>query len=93
MPEKMNDRDEAQARYVAQVRKVLSNPGWAEAIAPWLTSRCSECGQEPALDPDHVVIPPYVVVGCEGYHMVNPVALGLQDARTSSWIDWREPAE
>ncbi|RCG21117.1 hypothetical protein DQ384_36490 [Sphaerisporangium album] len=35
----------------------------------------------------HVMVDGWVVIGCEGYRIVSPVALGLGPA--SEWEDWR----
>jgi hypothetical protein len=81
-------------RYLRAVR--LADP---ETIAPWRTSTCPECGQAPGTDdvdfgPDgtagHVTIGGAVVLGCLGYYVVNPAAVGLEPG---SWQDWRDQRE
>lgn len=56
-------------------------------IAPWLTDRCPECGDRPADPAHHVLYQSLVLVGCEGYHVINPNALGLD---APNWCDWTE---
>lgn len=67
---------------------------WPEA-APWRTPRCPECGQEPHGDGlaasgpaglAHVVLGGSVVLGCRGFMVISPAALGLA---AGSWQDWR----
>jgi hypothetical protein len=81
-------------QYLRAVR--LANP---KTIAPWRTGTCPECGQAPSTDgvdlgPDgtvrHVTIGGAVVLGCLGYHVVNPAAVGLE---AGSWQDWRDQGE
>jgi hypothetical protein len=69
--------------YVARVEAA----SW-RAVAPWMSTRCDECGLVPGDDGHHVVHPDgYVIVGCEGYWQVNPNAVGLDHPR---WQDWTE---
>lgn len=56
-----------------------------DAIASWLTTVCPEC-QQPAGDTDHVIVHGFVVIGCEGLHIINPNAIGLDNP---TWQDWR----
>jgi hypothetical protein len=77
------------ARYVAAVRAALKSG----QRPPVLRGDCPECGHLVAddRDRDHVVIDvpgvgPVVVVGCEGYFVIDPNAVGI-DAP-----DW-QPAE
>ena len=78
--------------YLARICAVLSDPGQAEKIAPWLTTTCVECEGVPAPDdPHHVIVETligrYVVIGCELYWVINPEALGLKCGR---WCDWHD---
>jgi len=79
--------ERAHSDYVTRVRAALFGPDAAlEAIAPWLTRTCTECGMVPAEgDTEHVVINGAVVFGCEGYALVRPAAVGLPDQK---WDDW-----
>lgn len=59
-----------------------------ESISRWLRPFCVECGAVPhaaGTEQDHVLYRGYVLVGCEGYHQINPNALGLAAPR---WEDW-----
>ena len=73
-----------------------------ESIAPWRTAVCPKCGQTPAgadaiggggqvVPADdgetHVVIAGAVVLGCAGYRVVDPAAVGLDRGH---WEDWRQ---
>lgn len=64
-----------------------------ETWAAWRTATCPECGSDPqgdglvpVDDTCHVLLGGAVVLGCEGYRVVSPAALG-QDA--PDWEDWR----
>jgi len=73
-----------------------------ESIAPWRTGVCPKCGQAPpgadAIGAGgqvvatgdgqaHVVIGGAVVLGCEGFRVVDPAAVGLD---RNMWADWRK---
>ena len=67
------------------------------AAEPWRTGTCPECGEQPVgdglvVDNDgvcaHVVLGGAVVLGCHGYWVVNPAALGMIDL-VPRWSDWR----
>jgi hypothetical protein len=73
-----------------------------ESIAPWRTSVCPNCGKIPAGadaiggggqavpagdGETHVVIAGAVVLGCSGYRVVDPAAVGLDRGQ---WEDWRK---
>jgi hypothetical protein len=64
-------------------------------FAPWRTEACPECGDRPAggglvltLEGSHahVLMRGSVVLGCEGYQVISPAALGLP---AGQWEDWR----
>jgi hypothetical protein len=83
--------DERTRRYLRAVR--LAAPA---TIAPWRTNYCPECGDEVAGgglilsgaedERPHVLIRGIVVLGCEGYPIISPAALGLDPGQ---WEDWR----
>jgi hypothetical protein len=82
--------------YLRRVR--LADPA---TLAPWRGGTCPECGEEPAGEgfvrapggEAHVILHGSVVLGCEGYWLVSPAAVGLPEG---GWTDWRadlpEPA-
>lgn len=58
-----------------------------------ITSVCPECREYvDSSDPAHVTAPAGIVdgiavlIGCEGYHVINPARVGLDD---TGWEDWR----
>jgi hypothetical protein len=64
-------------------------------LAPWRTPTCPECGATPggdglvvadSGDHAHVVLRGAVILGCEGYFVVDPAAVGLDRGQ---WEDWR----
>ena len=65
-------------------------------VEKWLTTVCPECGLKDPLparnDPEeyHTTVNGYVVVGCEGYHVIHPAAVDLD---SGAWTDWTEYAE
>jgi hypothetical protein len=92
--------DERTREYLRRVRAA----GLA-TLTPWRTRRCPECGDLVTGDGlvtggaegefAHVVIGGAVVLGCEGFFVVDPAALGMdpgqwQDWRGSPWPGWRE---
>lgn len=76
-------------------------PDWAmKPVRPYLTDRCPECGEKivgvmddgthtwvsSGLDPSTGEGPStYVVMGCEGYLVINPTVVGLP---RDNWQDW-----
>lgn len=64
--------------YVLAVRDSLN---FGRLAARDLRTTCPECGVEPSEVPevasDHRLAGPYVVVGCEGYYVVNPNLVGI----------------
>jgi len=77
--------------YLRAVRRALP-----QAIAPWKTGTCPECGRAARADgvdftadeaAAHVTIRGAVVLGCGGYFVVDHTAVGLEPG---SWQDWRE---
>lgn len=62
--------------YLAAVVRALMRRD--QALEPYLSPICSECGQMPEPeDGDHVVLGAAVVIGCEGYWVVNPNVVGI----------------
>lgn len=61
-------------------------------VVAWLTEECTECGtslrtaSEARFRRDHVLLGRFVIVGCEGYWLVNPNAVGIP---SEAWNDWR----
>ncbi|MFK0015704.1 hypothetical protein [Streptomyces sp. NPDC091027] len=72
--------------YLAAVR---SAP--VDVIAPYMRVDCPECDFDVSWNDneDHVVVGSAVVIGCEGYYVVDPNVVGVP---TPDWCDWREPA-
>lgn len=66
----------------------------AQTIARWRTGTCPECEEYKRTEgehPDgHVIVNGAVVVGCQGYQVVSPAALGLDPGE---WADWTDDAE
>jgi hypothetical protein len=82
--------DERTRHYLRACR--LASPA---ALAPYRTEACPECGFGPTGgglvitengQAAHVMVRGYVVLGCEGYFVVDPAALGLD---RGEWDDWR----
>lgn len=68
-----------------------------ETLARWTTGVCPECGTRPGPtepDPDrfaeHAMIRETVVIGCEGYWVINPNAVGID---SPNWHDWNLPTD
>jgi hypothetical protein len=87
----------AQARtevYVTAVREAIETPA-TDLSAYGLRQVCTECGEhvEAMTESEraaHVIVEPFerwIVVGCEGYWLVDPAAVGLDRGH---WQDWRE---
>jgi hypothetical protein len=71
--------------YIDAVHRAIR--GSTTGIRKYLTATCTECGARPSAHDDaHVVIDGFVVIGCEGYWLVDPNALGI--ARPN-WTDAR----
>lgn len=80
--------------YVDAVLAAFGSLRTLARVRPWLTTYCTECdtntrdmGEEDRNA--HVLVDAgegglFVAVGCEGYWLVNPVALEID----SSWDDW-----
>jgi hypothetical protein len=60
-------------------------------VEPYMRADCPECDYD--LDPndpeDHVVIGSMVVIGCQGYWIVNPNVVGIEKP---NWCDWTDPS-
>lgn len=89
------------AHYILAVAGALED---GERIDPEaMTDRCPECGEvQTLLDcRDHVVMrrsnvegqyEVFVVIGCEGYWVLDPKPLGVP-GDNSTWQDWRIPPD
>ena len=90
-------------KYIQAVVDILADPELAEEkltqLTPYLTSTCCECDEEiiagestVVITADgqfaHLVIEGYVIIGCEGYWLIDPNLLGLDDP---NWDDWTKP--
>ena len=82
--------DDQTVGYLRRVRRAS-----LVATAPWATRCCPECGHDVAgegfLPADdgaaaHVVIRGRLALGCEGYFIIDPQAVGLP---RDQWEDWR----
>jgi hypothetical protein len=76
-----------------------------DATEPWRTTVCPECGEDLPADPAvavpdglvltrdgetaHVMMHGGVVLGCEGFWIVSPAAIGIP---LGQWEDWRNDA-
>ena len=83
-------RDERTRDYLRRTRQ--ADPS---VLAPWRTPSCPECGGTPGPDGlaaadggdhTHVMLRGAVILGCEGYFVVDPAAVGLDRGQ---WKDWR----
>jgi hypothetical protein len=83
--------DEITRDYLRRAR--LADPA---VIAPYRAALCPECDELPAgadgLVPcdggthAHVVIDHAVILGCEGFFVIDPAVIGMD---RGSWEDWR----
>lgn len=81
------DDIEQTAAYVTAVAQAMRSNA---PLGRWLTMHCTECGTAPGQDDDeHVIIDGYVIIGCEGYWIVNPATVGFD---LEGWDDWTEEA-
>lgn len=75
--------NEQEREYLAAVKRA-SLP----EIAEYLRTRCPECDRKLSDLPigddsredykdEHTMIGPFILIGCEGYLIINPLALGL----------------
>lgn len=61
-----------------------------KAVALWLTAICTECGHEPiaeGTESQHGMLDEFVLIGCEGYWLINPNAVGIYNPHWSDWAD------
>jgi hypothetical protein len=64
------------AAYLAAVITALMRRD--PALDPYVSPICPECGQIPEPDDDgHSVLGAVVVIGCEGYWVINPNVVGI----------------
>jgi hypothetical protein len=86
---------EADANYL--LRYLMASSKSDNPTIPWQTTICPECGDIPTPDRlgglsgtspyTHILDDDgYVLIGCEGYFVINPAVLGI----TSNWSDWTE---
>lgn len=75
-------------KYVAAARRAIDNR--EPAIEKWLTTKCTECGAEPDEgDAEHIFTAEgYILIGCEGYWIINPNALGIDRPNWDDWTDY-----
>jgi len=74
--QRVEDAASDQTGYLAAVVTALMRRD--PAVWPYLSPICPECGQVPeAADGIHVVLGAAVVIGCEGYWVINPNAVGI----------------
>jgi hypothetical protein len=67
--------------YLAAVIRALMRR--EPTLESYLSPICPECGQIPEQgDGDHVVLGAALVIGCEGYWLINPNAVGIH---RSNW--------
>lgn len=90
------NRNEMDLEYAARALNTLvSDPA---DLAAWCTDRCPECEVRmefggPVTPPllwafkDHLMIGTLVVVGCQGYWVISPDAVGMPGDQ-SDWDDW-----
>lgn len=89
--------DLSQANYLkAAIEAVTSDP---DRVSRWMSDICSECC-EPVeqfgyAEDSHVFLEreestPVVLIGCEGYLMINPNVLGIIKP---NWQDWMTELE
>lgn len=98
-----NHRSKGDVAYaIAVLIAIMKDPA---AVAPWCTTRCPECGEDFKLDCElndlgwpsllhglleHLMVGNLVVVGCQGFWVINPNAVGIPDR---TWQDWVLPPE
>jgi hypothetical protein len=81
-----NAHDDSIARIRAYHEAFLnSDVRRIEAISPWATPYCPECGELNPTDDNHLTFEGIVLIGCEGYFVINPNVLGITNTR---WCDW-----
>jgi len=96
-----DDREAVEARtetYVAAVKAAVVDPTF-DVTTLGLRQTCTECNvhvdrmteaeraAHEIIDMEVEWFSPWVIVGCEGYWMVNPTAVGME---LGNWQDWRE---
>lgn len=86
-----NPRRCAEDAYALAVHEALNDPARAEAMRPWITDTCPECGEIAGEDDGmHVRSDGVLAIGCEGYYVINPNVIGID---SPNWQDWRTPVE
>jgi hypothetical protein len=74
--QRVQDAARGRTRYLAAVITALMRRD--PAVQPYLSPICPECGKVPEADDGiHVVLGTAVVIGCEGYWVINPNAVGI----------------
>jgi hypothetical protein len=79
---------ENDAQYLMRYYAAIEN-GRENILRPYLSSVCAECGLliDPFESDAHILdsyANGYVLIGCEGYHQIDPALLGIH----SQWDDW-----
>lgn len=83
-----------ETQYETMIRKALESDN-AEEVRTYLTTICPECDKEVTPDVEratredgfyHRMMDNWVIVGCEGYRVVNPNIVGQ---KSEFWHDWR----
>jgi hypothetical protein len=84
------DLDERDRYIVAATRTIAHGAHSAGPLARYLTATCPECDERPdPRDSEHVLSRErYVLVGCEGYLVINPALMGFD---RPEWDDWTRP--
>lgn len=65
----------------AYLRAVMNAP--LATIAPWVTTECPECCGVEGYENLHTMIGKIVLIGCEGYFVINPNAVGIDSPNWS----------
>jgi hypothetical protein len=74
--QRADDAARKRTRYLAAVVTALMRND--PAVQPYLSPVCPECGQLPEPeDGIHIVLGAAVVIGCEGYWVINPNVIGI----------------
>src|SRR6266576_1672064 len=64
-------------------------------ISRWISKTCPECSSEADLmGYDHICDKEgNVLIGCEGYWVINPRVLGLDNPDWDDWMEYVDPTE
>lgn len=81
------ERKQEQKRYIDAAKRELAidNP----RVLKWATNVCPECGEEIISDDDtdefHILFWGNVLIGCEGYWVIDPNELGIDSPNWNPW--------